>query len=261
LEDISAQPEISEADKILVMLLSRLYKDSGALAVLLLAGNGQVMTQIGMFPDPTFLGNWVEPLSRAAQAGKAILELMDMPTGRNEMIFHGAMFDVVLAPIGEYPLILALRKGYTPVRMAFVFEEIQTIHKELLGHLGGQPEPPASPDRFSGNKSISEQSAEEIVRHPSSSASQPVHLPSILDRLTSDEEKSNTLSVPPVEKQSLATLDELLQQPGQLNLGEAETFWNDVSAEVRQMGNIPDTITFEQAQKMGLFHDIEKDKK
>jgi hypothetical protein len=86
------------------LLLSRLHKDSGALAVFLLAETGQVIAQVGMFPDPTFLRNWVEPLGKAAQEGKAILELMHVSRGRDEMAFHGAMFDVVLASSGDYPL-------------------------------------------------------------------------------------------------------------------------------------------------------------
>jgi DNA-binding response OmpR family regulator len=259
LAGISAQPEMNEADKILVMLLSRLHKDSGAVAVLLLAETGQVIAQVGMFPDPTFLRNWVEPLGRLAKAGQAVLELMDMPRGRDEMIFHGAMFDVVLSPIGDYPLVMALRKGYTAIRMAFVLEEIQAIHRELLGHLGRQPEP-TPPDRPSTGRHISHPE-EESKGSTAPSVSTPPRSPSVMEKKDTGAEDSirHTPPASPIEKQPLVTLDALLQQPDQLHLAEADTFWGEVSKEVRQMGEIPDTITFEQAQKMGLFRDVDKD--
>lgn len=253
LSDTSSQQEMSEVDKILIMLLSRLHKDSGALAVVLMAENGQVMAQVGMFPDPTFIRNWVEPLGRAAKAGQVVLELMDMPRGRDEMVFHGAMFDLVLASIGDYPLVLALHKGYTAVRMAFVFEEIQTIHKELLGHMGSRPVPAAAPDLSAKDRDIF-RPAEESKKPPT---------PVDQEKIGSAPEKSvgtPPLPAQPVEKQPLVTLDVLLQQPDQLNQEDADSFWKEVSEETRQMGDIPDTITFEQAQKMGLFHTIEKDK-
>ncbi len=262
LPDISSKPAMTEADKILVMLLSRLYKDSGALGVFLLAETGQVIAQVGIFPDPTFLRNWVEPLGKAAQAGKAILELMHVSRGRDEMVFHGAMFDVVLASIGDYPLVLALRKGYTAVRMAFVFEEIQAVYKELLGDLGSQPEPTTSPDPSPVDQDTAHP-VEEFKAPPISSVPTPPHHPSILDKMGLSGRKSSPKAppAPPVEKQPLVTLDALLQQQDQLNPGDADSFWNEISEEVRQMGAIPDTITFEQAQKMGLFHDTEKDQK
>jgi DNA-binding NarL/FixJ family response regulator len=260
--DTSPKKEMSEADQILVMLLSRLHKESGALAVLLLDENGQVIAQVGMFPDPNFLRNWVEPLGRAARAGKAVLELMEMPRGRNEMVFHGAMFDVVLSPIGNYPLVMALRKGYTAVRMAFVFEEIQAAHKELLGHLGGQSEPTTPPEGSSIDRHIS-QPAQAINPSPTPPDSTPLPHPSILNKKFTDEEKSsrNPPATPPDEKPPLAILDILLDLSGQINPGDADAFWDEISVEVRQMGNIPDTITFEEAQRMGLFHDTDKDKK
>ncbi len=261
--DISSKPETTEADKILEMLLSRLYKDSGALAVFLLAQTGQVIAQVGMFPDPNFLRNWVEPIGKVAQAGKAILELMDGSRGRDEMVFHGAMFDVVLASIGDYPLVLALRKGYTPVRMAFVFEEIQAVHKELLGHLGSQSEPTAASDRSPVDLLIAH-IAEETKKPPTSAVPVPSRQPSILDKIGPGVEKSSRDTppvAPPDEKQPLVTLEVLLQQSDQLSPGDADSFWGEVSEKVRQMGDIPDTITFDQAQEMGLFHDTEKDKK
>ncbi len=260
LTDISSKPETTEADKILGMLLSRLYKDFGALAVILLAQTGQVIAQVGMFPDPNFLRNWVEPIGKVAQAGKAILELMDVSRGRDEMVFHGAMFDVVLASIGDYPLVLALRKGYTPVRMAFVFEEIQAVHKELLGHLGSQSEPTAPSDRSPVDQLIAH-IAEESKKPPTSAVPVPPRQPSILDKIGPGVEKSGGDTppvVPPDAKRPQVTLDVLLQQPDQLSPGDADSFWGEVSEEVRQMGDIPDTITFDQAKKMGLFRDVDK---
>ena len=250
---------MTEADKILFMLLSRLHRDSGALAVLLLDKNGQVMAQVGMFPDPTFKRNWVDPLVSAAQAGKAILGLMEMPWGRDEMVFHGAMFDVVLASIGNNALVLALRKGYTAVRMAFVFEELQNVHKELLGYLGSQPETTNPPVKTSP-EAHGQKQAEDYQMQPTLSTPAPASQPSEPEKKNPAVDNCNNPPLKSVEKHPLVTLDVLLQQPDQVNPEDADTFWDEVSAEVRHLGDIPDTITFEQARKMGLLHDMEEDK-
>jgi DNA-binding NarL/FixJ family response regulator len=255
----SSTSELIESDKILVMLISRLHRDSGALAVVLLNENGQVVAQVGLFPDPAFTRKWVGPLVKAAQTGKAVLEVMDVPGGRQEMVFHGSMFDLVLTSIGDYPLILALRKGYTAVRLAFVFEEIQTAHKELLGHLGGHPES-ILPSIIAHGEPAKGKPAAEFQEASLPSTPETLLKPSELKKKASGLEKdSTTTSTPPVEKQPLVNLDEVLQQPDQLKPGDVDTFWDEISKNVRHLGSIPDTITFEQARKMGLFHDLEED--
>lgn len=257
--EISFPTEPIETDKILVMLISRLHRDSGALAVVLLKENGQVVAQVGLFPDPAFTRKWVGPLVKAAQTGKAVLEIMDVPGGREEMVFHGAMFDLVLTSIGDYPLILALHKGYSAVRLAFLFEEIQTAHRELLGHLGGHPETNLPPILPPGKLSKEKQAAE--FQEPSlPSAPAALLQPSEPEKKVPGADKSSLpTSTPLVEKLPLVTLDVLLQQPAKLKPGDADTFWEEISKNVRHLGSIPDTITFEQARKMGLFHDLEED--
>ena len=259
--EISSPTEYIETDKILVMLISRLHRDSGALAVVLLNEKRQVAAQVGLFPDPAFTRKWVGPLVKAVQTGKVVLEIMDVPGGRQEMVFHGAMFDLVLTSIGDYPLILALRKGYSAVRLAFVFEEIQTAHREMLGYLGSHPES-TLPPIINPGKLTEEKKALEFQEPSLPSTPAALNQPSEPEKKASGADKGNiTTSTPPVEKQPLVPLDALFQQRARIKPGDADTFWDEISKNVRHLGSIPDTITFEQARKMGLFHDLEEDTK
>ncbi len=125
----------------LTVLLSGLRQDLGALAVLLLGENGQVVAKSGSFPNSSFESRWPESLMETVRASIKISKLLESPQPRNLVALQGLAFDLVVSPVGPYALVLALRTGRPTLRLALAFEEILNIQKNLLALAPPQAQP------------------------------------------------------------------------------------------------------------------------
>ena len=242
------------ANSSLAVLLEGLRKDMGALAVLLLDENGQVAAKSGSFPDSSFENNWPAALMETVRASLKISDLLGSSQPRNLIAMQGMAFDLVLSPVGDYALVLALRTGRPTLRMGLAFEEILNIQKNLLALIAAQAvvtplpaheaRPPAGP-------------AEPVQEKPTPPAPKtgPLAPP-----------PASKIAEPPVpphpEEPPSAEFAALFGKPGDLNTQDVEDFWAAAaSAHPSEAPLTPgsDAITYEQARKMGLAPGLDEE--
>jgi CheY-like chemotaxis protein len=218
-------------------LLTGLRKDMGALAAMLLDENGQVLAKSGSFPDPTFENRWPESLMEIVRASIKVSKLLGSPQPKNLIALQGMAFDLMLSPVGNYALVLALRTGRPTLRMGLAFEEILNIQKSLLAAAPGPAVPAPAPPA--------------PVKQPAQTA----------------RAKTGRLTPPEAGKQAAPAGSKQVEEPpsdefaalfggqGGLNTQDVEDFWaTAASAHPSEAPLAPgsDSITYEQARKMGL---------
>jgi DNA-binding response OmpR family regulator len=251
----AASPAISTARtsatvSSLTTLLDGLRKDLGALAVLLLDENGKLITKSGAFPDSAFEIRWPESLMETLRATLKISNLLGSPQPRNLMAFQGAAFDLVLSPVGNYALVLALRTGRPILRLGLAFEEILNIQKNLLALANAPQEPvsflmPSLPVR-------------ELPVAPAQKTS-PLAPPPVSSKAAPAAAAASKLVDEPPSKEFAA----LFGEQGGLDTQDVEDFWATAAgAHTSGASQTPgsDVLTYEQARKMGLAPGLDEEK-
>jgi len=240
----------------LTVLLDGLRKDVGALAVLLLDKEGQVVTKSGAFPDSSFEIRWPEALMETLRASIKISKLLESPQPRNLIAFQGSAFDLVLSPVGNYALVLALRTGRPILRLGLAFEEILNMQKNLLALAPAQAstgiprEPIPSP--------LPSHPVRELPVAPPLKTG-PVAPPPAA-------QKAAPVAPPapkPVDEPPSKEFAALFGGQGGLDTQDVDDFWATAAgAHSSGAGLTPgtDEITYEQARKMGLAPGLDEEK-
>jgi CheY-like chemotaxis protein len=244
----------SSAISSLTILLSGLRKDLGALAVFLLDENGRVVAQSGSFPDSSFEDRWPEVLVETVRATLKISKLLESPTPRNLIALQGMAFDLVLAPVGSYALVLALRTGRPTLRLGLAFEEILNIQKNLLALVTAQ-----APIQVSAALPPQAKPAPPPVK--------PVEEPVPVARRKTGPLRPKTAPLkagPPavhhVDEPPSADFAALFQEKAGLNTQDVEAFWETAAGSDTPLVPGSDAITYEQARKMGLAPGLDEEK-
>ncbi len=244
----------SSAISSLTILLSGLRKDLGGLAVLLLDEKGRVVARSGSFPDSSFEDRWPEALVETVRATLKVSKLLESPSPRNLVALQGVAFDLVLAPVGSYALVLALRTGRPTLRLGLAFEEILNIQKNLLSLVTAQapaPAPPALPPEAK----------------PAPLPVKPAWEPApAARRRTGPLSPKNTQPkeaapvVRQVDEPPSADFAALFHEKAGLNSKDVEAFWETAAGSDTPLAPGSDAITYEQARKMGLAPGIDEEK-
>lgn len=244
-EAASLVPEYLPAEG-LAALLSTLRASLTALAALLLDADGRIVARAGHFPDSAFDRLWIMPLVEAVKASNKVSRLMETPVAKNILGFQGVAFDLVLASIGDFALVLVLRSGRPALRLALAFEEIMTAQKDLLAFLGSlaaikTPEPTVpvqvTPTPWPAN-----------AKTPAVwSAPEPV-----VERGKVEE------TLP--EEPSAADFDAIFQQSSPLKAEDVDAFWDSASEASGTGSSNPGSISYDQARQMGLAPGLEEEK-
>jgi DNA-binding response OmpR family regulator len=229
----------------LTVLLSGLRQDLGALAVLLLNENGQVVAKSGSFPDSSFENRWSESLMETVHASIKVSKLLETPQSRNLVALQGLAFDLVLSPVGPYALVLALRTGRPTLRLALAFEEILNIQKNLLALAPTQapaaPRPEAKPSLPPSTPVQESGAAAALKTEPIAPPAAPL-APQLADEPPSEEFAA------------------LFHQQSSLDSENVEAFWKTAAA--ASGAPLPpgsESITYEQARKMGLAPGLDEE--
>jgi hypothetical protein len=238
----------------LTVLLSGLRKDLGALAVLLLDENGRVLARSGSFPDSTFETRWPGALIETVRATLKVSKLLESPAPRNLIALQGMAFDLVLAPVGSYALVLALRTGRPTLRLGLAFEEILNMQKNLLALVTAQ-EP------------VEVAAALPAEAKPAPLPVKPVEQPALVYRRKTGPLAAKTVPqkveppvAHPVDEPLSADFAALFQEKASLNTQDVDSFWETAAGNETPLIPGSDAITYEQARKMGLAPGLDEEK-
>ncbi|MDZ4159407.1 MAG: response regulator [Anaerolineaceae bacterium] len=215
-----AEPEADEeqSPEGLTALLSGLRQRVHARTALLLDLDGHVAALSGEIPDPAFEHTWVPRLLETARAQIDLCRMLGGSGFENVLALRGKAFDVALAPVGNYLLVLALTASLKDLHLALAYEETLAAQKslqEILSRLGVEDHAPG----LEMQPAISVQSTE-------------------LETL-----KENDLSA---FEALLEKTDDLMQTQ------DVDRFWETLTSSTQITTSNGDGISFDQARKMGL---------
>ncbi len=229
-------PEALKEEEGFSAVLSRLRSTLGALSAVLLDDHGRLVAQSGDFPDLSLENQLASPMMAAVSAGAKISYVLGQVSNQSVQGYRGKAFDLIVAPVGQYTLALALTTGPSVLRLALAFEEALSAQSELAALLKGM--------------GLHVQSSVEV------GAPEVLFVESSRPGTKAEEALPLDIKETPLGKDpGLKKLEELFtgHQTGQLRLPDADDFWN--SAAEQQNANVsqPGMLSFEQARKLGLL--------
>lgn len=217
-------------------LLRELRVRSGALSAILLDERGRLVARAGDLPGGVLEEQLASTVMAALSAGERVSYLLGQTSYQAVQAYKGPDLDLVLAPVGQYALIVALKPGRSALRLALVFEEVLSAQVELgstLEAMGLRVQ------------SVREGAVPQEILSQIGAPGQPAE----------PEISPVVLETPLGQDQELEKLEALFlkKNTGQLNLEDPDSFWD--SAELKEGDEVssPGVLSFEQAQKLGLF--------
>jgi hypothetical protein len=205
---------------------------------------GRPVEQAGNLPDPSVIDHLISAALAALSAGSKVAHVLGASDRGAVQAYRGAVYDLVLAPAGQHSLVIALRTGRSALRLALAFEEALAVQTDLLVALGGmgveallQPMPGNPP------------SAELLEKLGVTKSLQ-------------DEEIMAELEETPIgQDPNLDRFEALMleKSTGQLQMEDADSFWETASGAEAGEINTPGVLSYEQAQKLGLLKPNERE--
>lgn len=234
-QPIGLEPAEPEPGLSLSELLTELRTSLGALAALLLDDTGRVTAQAGDWPAGALANGLVADLMAGLSAAHKVSRQIGAAVPDAVQALRGQEYDLLVAPVGRYALLLFLKHGPGALRLALGFEEALLAQKKIarvLGEMGlnilpivPQPEREAVP---------AGEAQPEIAPAPAAASG--------------EEEPAE----PPAE--ALQALEAMLDQPAAGPLAkDAEAFWDNLETEETPSPVNPDVLTYDQARKLGLL--------
>ena len=212
----SPEPELSLSDS-----LVGLRGSLGAISVLLLDDTGRVTAQAGDWPSSDLAALLVPDLMAGLSAAHKVSRQIGAALPDAVQAMRGQEYDLLVAPVGRYALLIFLKRGPGALRMALAFEEALLAQKQLariLSEVGLNILPIVSQAEL---EPVQEGNGETALAEPQAAA---------------PEEE---LAEPPSE--ALQALAEMLDkpQPGP-SAQDAEKFWDNLEAEEKPSPDNPD---------------------
>lgn len=215
-------------------IVSRLRSSLGAVSAILLDERGRPVVQSGDLPDLSLEDQIASPMVASISAGAKIAYHLGQTATQFVQAYRGAHIDLVIAPVGQYALLLALPTGRSALRLALAVEEALNAQAEMSAALEAmgvhvqQLVEVGTPDMLLAELAAGEEKGEEVIP------------PEILE-------------TPLGQDLGLEKFEELFtrKKTGQLRLQDPDDFWDTASSgskDVSQSG----VLSFEQAQKLGL---------
>jgi hypothetical protein len=216
-------------------VLSRLRGSLGAISAMLLDDRGKPVAQAGDLPDLPVEAQFAPPLLASLSAGAKISYLLGQATTSLVQAYRGTTVDLVVAPTGQYTILLALPTGRSTVRLALAFEEALNAQTEITAALD------AMGLRV---QTAVETGAPELIMAEMGVAAE----------LTGEQVPAEVLESPLGQDPGLEKFEELFKKKktGELRMQDPDSFWDTVSAGSKEVSQ-PGVLSFEQAQKLGLF--------
>jgi len=223
--EVPEAPSLSE-------VLANLRGSLGAYSVVLLDDAGHATARAGDWmppqPEEHIIPAVLAAVNAVEKLGRQVLD----GHAANALFVQGAQFQVAAAPIGRFTLVVYLRNGAGTLRLALAVEEIlaaQTQIAQTLERMGILVKPVTS-----------------VLTPPLEEAPAPAGMPGLempMEEVLGEEA--------PVD---LKGLEELLAKPEEvLPPVDADSFWDAVVEEKGEVKVNPDSLSFEEARKLGLL--------
>lgn len=249
---LAAQPELrqfvapgSATQVSLSALITGLRQRLGAQSVFLLDKRGHVQVNAGEVPDLPLENQWIGPVMSALSAGHKLARLVGEGLNEQVLAIPGSRYQLVLAPAGDYALLILMAAGPSGLRLALAVEEALVGQRELariLVELGVkkapvEPHPAPAPAVRPQEKHAELPSTAPIERAETAAASPAVQ--------------------PVPEPDAEVSLDEfeasLKRSEQELKNKDIDRFWDTVTAgQPSGTPANPEGLTYEQARKLGL---------
>jgi CheY-like chemotaxis protein len=217
-------PEISS--KTLADRLADLRKDLNATAIILLDPKGDVSARAGDFPNTDLEEALISKVVDAVKAGARVADVLGMKEPENLLYVSGAKYGLFATHVGLSNVVLAMIPNTVKVDRGGTGRLLISALKDIQSSLPVEEEHPQLAE------------AEKVI-----------------ETVQAIEELEN---LPPLE---LPEIDEIFGKVEQkpVDTGELNAFWDSL-AEQSDVENPVDanTITFEQARKLGLTPGEEK---
>jgi CheY-like chemotaxis protein len=222
------------APELLPDLVTGLRQRLGAQAVFVLDERGRIVAQAGDVPALPLEEKWVGPVMAALNSGAKVARLVGESPVHHVMAFPGKDFNLVLAPAGDYALLVLLQPGRSMLRMALAVEEALDAQQALGDTLAAIRRQAAAP--------VETFPQPEVVLPPTSPLA-PTERPALA-----------VLPDPVLQDQSLMDFEVLLNQSAdQLKDKDIDEFWDRLSAKGLPGTAVnPDVLSYDQARKLGL---------
>jgi hypothetical protein len=206
-------------------LVSDLRKELDALAVVLLDIRGQLVIKAGEPPVAGFEELMIPALIGVDSAAQKLSRLMGRADALGISAYHGTGYDLVLAPVEDYSLVVFTRPGRSEARLLLAIGETLGAAGELL-------------------KRLPQSGAETAPA---------VELP-VSQTVSAHPEKAAEVEEPLDTSKSLEELEQLFSASGSGKVKEsAEDFWDQATRKGRSTGPLnPDTLSYDQAKQLGL---------
>ena len=233
---LTLPPAPSPAEEGLSGILSRLRGTLGAVSAILLDDRGHPVAQAGDLPDLALESQLVPPMMATLSAGAKISYLLGQSSSQMVQAYRGTSVDLVIAPVGQYALLMALKSGRSALRLALTFEEALQAQAELstvLESMGLHVQ------------SVAEVGAPEVLLAGLGGG----------EAATEAEIPSEILETPLGQDPGLEKFEALFaeKKTNQLGLQDADSFWDMASNEEKPDVSTSGVLSFEQAQKLGLL--------
>lgn len=223
-------------------LVAGLRQRLGAMAVFVLNEEGRILVNAGEAPALPLESQWVGPLLAVLSAGQTVARLIGGSQHKQVMAFPGPQVQLVLAPAGDFALLILFQPGPSCLRLALAVEEaldVQAALADVLAELGVKKAPAA---------------LEPVTAPLGQPQEKPADLPATARLEKPVEKPTEKPAEPPVPEVSLDEFESLLKQSEtEIKNKDIDEFWNTLtSAGTSGASTNPDAITYEQAQKLGL---------
>lgn len=210
-------------------VLSRLRGSLGAESAMLLDDRGHPVALAGDLPEFSLEDQLFPPVMSAVSAGAKLSYLIGQPAIQSVQAYRGEAYDLILAPVGQYVLMIVLRTADTRLRLALAFEEAFNARDKLASALEAM--------------GLHIQSAIEI--------GSPEVLLAELERDADQEAQASAESAGAEPEAGLDKFEELFSGQGVEKTADPDSFWESASGENEEISQ-PGVLSFEQASKLGL---------
>ncbi len=213
-------------------VLANLRGSLGAYSVVLLDDAGHATARAGEWmppqPEEHIIPSVLAAVDAVEKLGRQVLD----GHATNALFVQGVQYQVAAAPIGRFTLVVYLRNGAGTLRLALAVEEILAAQAQIaqtLERMGILVKPVTS-----------------SLTPPPEEASAPAGMSALempMEEVLGEEA--------PVD---LKGLEELLAKPEEvLPPVDADSFWDAVVEEKGEVKVNPDSLSFEEARKLGLL--------
>jgi len=228
-EDSEEQAKINMAG-----LIPQLRIALDATAVIMVDDQGQVLVRAGDLPDPTLETSIMPMLMRSFTAGVRISHFLGQNIPDHFYSFRGENYDLFLAPVGEAYCLMVLTRPTLLQEMGDIASQVHNTAKSILLSL----------------------SRLGISTHVSGQFIRPTEQPSKDTQPAPEDQPTGDLSpdelIDETDLSADQSLESLFSAMEENQIEDADAFWETISSEEVETESSSDTLSYDQAAKLGL---------